>query len=196
MVTSRVNRRFVFSIVLVIILLGTGTLYYSLAEGWSPLDAFYFSTVTLTTIGFGDIAPATDAGKLFTSLYALFGIGVMLYILSSVIGVFIFKQEKYFDMLFFPRKIKQKIKRKEKELEKKEETIKKVEEKVKEEEKKVEEKAKEIKKEEKELEKKEKEIKKEEKEVKKEEKKVKKVEEKLEKKEEVIKKAEETKQRK
>ena len=99
-----ISKRIVYAAVIVIILLGIGTTFYSLAEGWSLVDSFYFSTVTLTTIGFGDFAPTHEVTKVFTSVYALLGIGVMLYILSSVIGTFIFKQEKYFDRLFFPMK--------------------------------------------------------------------------------------------
>ena len=37
----------------------------------NPLDIFYWSFVTGTTIGYGDFAPQTDYGKLLTVLYAL-----------------------------------------------------------------------------------------------------------------------------
>jgi septal ring factor EnvC (AmiA/AmiB activator) len=78
---------------LVAALLSLGTFFYSYAEGWTHIDAFYFSTMTLTTIGYGDLVPSSEGGKIFTSFYAIFGIGIMLYILSSVIGVFVFRQE-------------------------------------------------------------------------------------------------------
>ena len=99
-----IKKRILYAALIVVILLGTGTMFYSSTEGWSFVDSFYFSTMTLTTIGFGDLAPTTETTRAFTSIYALFGIGIMLYILSSVIGSFIFKQEKYFDRLFFPIK--------------------------------------------------------------------------------------------
>ena len=35
------------------------------------IDAIYFATVTVTTIGFGDITPTSDTGRLFIALYAL-----------------------------------------------------------------------------------------------------------------------------
>lgn len=57
-------------------LLGSGTIFYMLVEDWSFVDAIFFSTVVLTTIGLGD-APATDGAKLFTAAYALIGIGVL-----------------------------------------------------------------------------------------------------------------------
>jgi voltage-gated potassium channel len=58
-------------------LLGSGTLFYIIVEGWSFVDALYFSTIVLTTVGLGDVAPTSDAGKLFTTAYVLIGIGVL-----------------------------------------------------------------------------------------------------------------------
>jgi voltage-gated potassium channel len=57
-------------------LLISGTVFYMVAEGWSFVDAFYFSTIILTTIGLGE-TPDSDLAKLFTSVYALVGIGVL-----------------------------------------------------------------------------------------------------------------------
>lgn len=54
-----------------------GTLFYARVEGLKVLDAAYFSTMTLTTIGYGDITPKTDLGKLFTMAYAIVGIGII-----------------------------------------------------------------------------------------------------------------------
>jgi len=54
-----------------------GTVVYMWLEGWSAIDALYFSVVTLATVGFGDLAPTTDAAKLFTTGYILFGIGIL-----------------------------------------------------------------------------------------------------------------------
>jgi voltage-gated potassium channel len=49
---------------LVVVTLVGGTVFYSLEEGWSVVDAFYFSVTTLTTVGLGDLAPTTTLGKL------------------------------------------------------------------------------------------------------------------------------------
>jgi len=149
------RKRIYYAFVIVVSLLGIGTIFYSAMEGWSYIDSFYFSTMTLTTIGFGDLAPTNYATKVFTSVYALFGIGIMLYILSSVIGVFIFKQERYFDRLFFPVR---KIKKKEEEIKEEEKKIKKEEKDIEEEEEKIHKYAKELKAKEKEIEKQKKEI--------------------------------------
>jgi voltage-gated potassium channel Kch len=62
---------------LVVSLLVSGTTFFTLVEGWSVLDSLYFSVTTLTTVGFGDPAPATALGKIFTILYIFVGLGVI-----------------------------------------------------------------------------------------------------------------------
>ena len=61
-----------------------GTIAYHFIEGWSIVDSLYFSVVTLTTVGFGDFAPQTDGGKLFTVLYIIMGIGVILTFINTL----------------------------------------------------------------------------------------------------------------
>ncbi len=67
-----------------IIILITGTIFYHYIEGWSYIDAMYFSIVTLTTIGFGDFTPQTDAGKIFTIFYIIAGIGIILSFINTI----------------------------------------------------------------------------------------------------------------
>lgn len=55
-----------------------GALFYHLVEGYSYIDAVYFTAMTLTTVGYGDFAPQTDVGKLFTAVYAFVGVGTFL----------------------------------------------------------------------------------------------------------------------
>ncbi|HEY8177875.1 MAG TPA: potassium channel family protein [Candidatus Limnocylindria bacterium] len=65
-------------------LLATGTIFYSLVEGWSPLDSLYFSVTTLATVGYGDFAPTTGLGKIFTIFFVLAGVGVVVAFASEV----------------------------------------------------------------------------------------------------------------
>jgi voltage-gated potassium channel Kch len=70
--------------VIVIVTLAAGTLFYRQIEGWTFLDSFYFSSITLATVGYGDLAPQTDAGKLFTVFYVFTGVGLILGFLNAV----------------------------------------------------------------------------------------------------------------
>lgn len=57
-------------------LTGIAALFYCLAEGRSLVDAIYFSVMTISTVGFGDLAPKTTLGKLFTVGYVVCGLGL------------------------------------------------------------------------------------------------------------------------
>lgn len=69
---------------LVLVTLLGGTIFFSLEEGWSVVDAFYFSVTTLTTVGLGDLAPETTLGKLFTVVYIFAGISIILGFIDAV----------------------------------------------------------------------------------------------------------------
>lgn len=69
---------------LVFILLVGGTIFYWRVEGWSILDSLYFSVITLTTVGYGDLAPTGAVSKVFTMVYVLFGLGILLSFLGIV----------------------------------------------------------------------------------------------------------------
>ena len=71
---------------LVVILLASGTVFYWRFEGWSVVDSLYFSVITLTTVGYGDLAPTTTSTKLFTVVYILLGLGILVSFLSAVAG--------------------------------------------------------------------------------------------------------------
>ena len=64
----------VVMLALALILVATG--FYWLVEGWSLLDAAYFSVVTIATVGYGDFSPQTAIGKIFTIGYIFAGIGI------------------------------------------------------------------------------------------------------------------------
>jgi len=61
---------------LVLTLIVIATIFYRTVEGWSWLDAVYFSVVTIATVGYGGITPQTAKGKVLTIGYIFSGIGI------------------------------------------------------------------------------------------------------------------------
>jgi voltage-gated potassium channel len=58
------------------IVVGTGG-YLILEPGLRPLDALYMTVITLTTVGFGEGQPVTDAGRIWTMILSLVGVGLI-----------------------------------------------------------------------------------------------------------------------
>ena len=53
-----------------------GTVFFHLVEGWSWLDSYFFTVVTLSTVGYGNLVPATVAGKIGTTVFIIAGLGI------------------------------------------------------------------------------------------------------------------------
>ena len=64
--------------------IAVGTVAYVLIERWSVLDALYFCVVTLATVGYGDLHPTTDLGRLFTIGYIVTGVGIVAAFISQL----------------------------------------------------------------------------------------------------------------
>lgn len=62
---------------LVLGFVGAGTIVYHTVEGWSLVDSYFVSVMTLTTIGYGDLTPQTTFGKLFTTVLVFGGLGIV-----------------------------------------------------------------------------------------------------------------------
>ena len=66
------------------IVVAFGSIVYHYIEGWDWIDAIYFSVITLTTVGYGDLSPQTDEGKIFTIFYITVGIGIILSFINTI----------------------------------------------------------------------------------------------------------------
>src|SRR6056297_4264689 len=57
-------------------IIASGTVFFRLVEGWSWLDSYFFTVVTLSTVGYGNLVPVTVAGKIGTTVFILTGLGI------------------------------------------------------------------------------------------------------------------------
>ena len=61
-----------------------GAFFYHWVEGWSLLDALYFCVVSLATVGYGDLTPTTPIARMFTIVYLINGIGILLALFDRI----------------------------------------------------------------------------------------------------------------
>ncbi len=69
--------RFKIALALCSLILSGGTMGYMLIDDYPFLDGFYMTLITITTVGFGEIRPLSEEGRIFTSFLILFGFGVL-----------------------------------------------------------------------------------------------------------------------
>jgi voltage-gated potassium channel len=82
-VDSKRRRVILRSAALGLAVLGVGTVGYMVIEGQDVFDAFYMTTITVTTVGFREAFDLSPAGKAFTIVLAFGGIGVILLIATE-----------------------------------------------------------------------------------------------------------------
>jgi len=85
-----------FRAILVLLLLAIlgGTIFYATEEGWDWIDAAYVSVITLGTLSDPRFVPRSTLGKLFTIVYVLGGIGLMLAFVTRLAAVMISMDKK------------------------------------------------------------------------------------------------------
>lgn len=71
------------------VIFSSGVGGYMLIEGWSAFDSFYQVVITLSTVGFQEVYPMSDEGRLFTSLLILLGVGNFAFLVGSFTQVLV-----------------------------------------------------------------------------------------------------------
>ncbi|MCM2561176.1 potassium channel family protein [Lutimaribacter sp. EGI FJ00015] len=56
--------------------IATGTVFFHFVEGWGWIDAYFFTVVTLSTVGYGSLVPATPLGKIAATVLIFAGLGI------------------------------------------------------------------------------------------------------------------------
>ena len=90
----RHRHRLLIALALVIVVVCGGTLGYILLERWSLFDALYMTIITMTTVGYGETRPLSEAGRMFTMGLILTSIGMAGYGVSTL-AAFVVEGEFY-----------------------------------------------------------------------------------------------------
>jgi hypothetical protein len=75
-------------------MIALGTIVYKILEGWTWIQSFYFSIITISTVGYGDLHPTTEISRLFTAFYILSGVAIALSALGIIGMNYLEKREK------------------------------------------------------------------------------------------------------
>jgi voltage-gated potassium channel len=94
MTFDKQKSRLRFYLILLAVTLCLGTFGFMLAEGRSLTDALYFTVVTIATVGYGDIVPATASGKALAMLLIVLGVGTCLGVVANSTEVFLSRREE------------------------------------------------------------------------------------------------------
>ncbi|WP_022664576.1 potassium channel family protein [Desulfospira joergensenii] len=76
------------------VLLSVGIIGFMFIENMSLTDAIYFSIVTMATVGYGDLHPQTDIGKILTLIIIICGVGTFLGVIASITDLFVNRREE------------------------------------------------------------------------------------------------------
>lgn len=87
----RVYRLITLAFCIIVALLGSG--FMSLMEGWSFADSFYFSIVTMSTVGYGDMGPIPEH-RFAASIYILLSTAVFAFSVSSLLASFVSRAKR------------------------------------------------------------------------------------------------------
>lgn len=92
-------RLFLLVASLALIILG-GTIFFHYVEGWRWVDAYFFTVVTLSTVGYGELVPATDLGRIGTTIFIFVGLGVFAVVIQQFGAFTLRKREEHTEWLF------------------------------------------------------------------------------------------------
>jgi len=91
---SPAQRKLIISTVALIFVIGLGAGMVHVTEGFDLLDSIYWSVVTCSTVGYGDLAPKGRSMKVFTAFFTLIGTFLVVSSLGRFADVFIEHHQK------------------------------------------------------------------------------------------------------
>ena len=80
----RLFSKVLYSFIVLFMIIFFGTLGYMVIEGWSLLDAFYQTIITVSTVVFGEVNDFSSYGKLFTAFLIITSFGTFAYTVTSI----------------------------------------------------------------------------------------------------------------
>ncbi len=100
---------FKYTVIITAFVICIGAVGISQIENMPIDDSFWWAFVTATTVGYGDISPSTDFGRIIAGILMLFGIGLIGSLTSTITSYFFSKTEKITSKEKIVREIQEQI---------------------------------------------------------------------------------------
>jgi voltage-gated potassium channel len=88
-VKETLGKRFAIDVIRLVGFVLAGSLGFMLIEQWDFLDSLFMTVITLTTVGYGESHPLSPNGRIYTIFLIFVGVGVVLYLLSDMVEIFL-----------------------------------------------------------------------------------------------------------
>lgn len=88
---SRMSRIF-SALSLLLLSITIGVLGFMWVEGYQLAEAFYMTVITFSTVGYNEVHPLSENGRIFASFYIILNLGIIAYVVS-VVSAYLFEGE-------------------------------------------------------------------------------------------------------
>ena len=78
------TRNMTFAIVMLALVVSLGTGGYMILENWNFLDSLYMTVITISTVGFNEVNPVSNQGRILTMTVLISGLGVLAYVVGTL----------------------------------------------------------------------------------------------------------------
>lgn len=89
LLSSNLFKRFLRAMALLAFVVSFGTIGYMKLQGYNLIDAIYMTTITVASVGFDEVQPLDNTGKIFTTILIVLSVISYAYILTVVTSIII-----------------------------------------------------------------------------------------------------------
>ena len=83
------TRNLIFAAIMLTLVVSIGTVGYMILEKWNFLDSLYMTVITLTTVGFSEVHPINEQGRILTMTILVSGLGVVGYLVGTLTQILV-----------------------------------------------------------------------------------------------------------
>ncbi len=99
---------FIFPIALLLGVIVMGVVGFSIIEDFTLMESFFMTIITISTVGFQEVHPLSETGRLFTAFLIIFSLGIFGYVVTTITRFIV---DGIFKNYYKDKKVKKRIDR-------------------------------------------------------------------------------------